>query len=544
MKFNPTSDNFYERLGVEQNVSQENIKAAFFLAVRSYPPEKDPKNYKMIREAYDVLNNPVSRDEYDSNTQYGEELQELLRDIEVAQECEDNNEAIKLAKKVINIAPTVGTHRNRLGLLFMDNLEFKSAKEQFKRAHKIDPKNSAYLINIGDAAKEGRDYPEAEENYQKAWSLDIEDYVAPRRLANLYYFTMQKKQQAYEVLDKAVSADGKVDFQDFFCLYDKVHFLLFDERDRDVAAHLDLLKSISKRKEEKDFAAYILSESCMQLAKRGQFKMASKFIEAAAEMSYDEWRGNNKKHLREYVVFEEDAEIVKEVKGLVSLLYCWYWSAIEKKEFDKYLKVARDNIVIGLYANQRSSVIKNNLAKLKSVYSNVYKIHKDFYDSIITIETPSCANSSTPVSSEPTPVDKKWGCAVVGFVVLFFGLCGIIGVMVSDDASVSQSSTRRTTTNTTSYTGSSSNYLYLKNLKKTIKEQETQIRNLDSYLKSLKAKIDATVAMYEYASRVPQYVLNEYESDVDEFKRAATKRDRIYNEYRENIDRYNSLINR
>jgi len=50
MKYSPEDDNFYRRLALSRDNSIGEVKKAFFLAVRIHPPEKDPENYKLIRE--------------------------------------------------------------------------------------------------------------------------------------------------------------------------------------------------------------------------------------------------------------------------------------------------------------------------------------------------------------------------------------------------------------------------------------------------------------------------------------------------------------
>ena len=590
MKGVPTSENYYERLGIPQESSVEEIKKAFFQAVKSYPPEKDPENYKLIREAYDVLNNPVSRDEYDSAIEYGDELRELLEQIEVAKEDYDIEEAIRLAKKVINIAPNVGINRNRLGLLFMEDADYKSAKSQFLKAHKIDPKNPTYLLNLGDASKEEGDYCSAEESYKKAWSLDFEDYVAPRRLAALYYFDKQEKPEAYTTIDKAINADGKVDFQDFFCLYDKLHFLLFDNKEDDVAAHLDLLVNIAKKKEERDFAAYTLSESCQELAKRGRFKMAYKFVDTAREMSNNDWRTKTSQHLHEYVSFDEDNSIVKEVKGLVSLCYYWYWGGIEKKDFDEYIKNAREAVVVGLSTRPISAGIKESFNKLRSAYPQVYGTQQKFFDALLNTAgladthylgpcphcnkdvrvglykkamytCPHCSSgfyfngSSYTTSSGPfggagvsygssSTGSRNWLGWIAAAVVIGGIIIGALSDSTSTKSSSSSSSKRYSgTTSSRSYSRSSSNYTYLQNLKSTIQAQEARIKEIDAYLNTLSARLNYLQNVYG-ATGAPQYIVNEYNTKLNEYNKWVAERNRVYNQYSNNIDRYNSSINR
>ena len=75
--FDPQHENYYTRLGLEENASSVEIKRAFFNAVKIYPPEKDPENHKLIREAYDTLMHSISRTEYDTKKKFGSVLENL-----------------------------------------------------------------------------------------------------------------------------------------------------------------------------------------------------------------------------------------------------------------------------------------------------------------------------------------------------------------------------------------------------------------------------------------------------------------------------------
>src|SRR5262245_23041473 len=66
---------FYEVLGVKKNATQEEITKAYRKLARQYHPDRNPgdKNaetrFKEIQNAYDVLNDPQKRAQYD---QFGE----------------------------------------------------------------------------------------------------------------------------------------------------------------------------------------------------------------------------------------------------------------------------------------------------------------------------------------------------------------------------------------------------------------------------------------------------------------------------------------
>lgn len=51
----------YAELGIDRNASQEEIKKAYFLAVRAHPPEQEPEAFQRVRAAYELLRTPELR---------------------------------------------------------------------------------------------------------------------------------------------------------------------------------------------------------------------------------------------------------------------------------------------------------------------------------------------------------------------------------------------------------------------------------------------------------------------------------------------------
>ena len=57
--------NYYQLLGIAQEASPDEIKRAYYTAVKKHSPDKDPENFKLIRAAYDTLSKTAGRTEYD-----------------------------------------------------------------------------------------------------------------------------------------------------------------------------------------------------------------------------------------------------------------------------------------------------------------------------------------------------------------------------------------------------------------------------------------------------------------------------------------------
>ena len=55
----------YKVMELPPTASEEEIRRAYFKLVRAHPPEQEPEQFKRIREAYDVLRDPVRRAKWD-----------------------------------------------------------------------------------------------------------------------------------------------------------------------------------------------------------------------------------------------------------------------------------------------------------------------------------------------------------------------------------------------------------------------------------------------------------------------------------------------
>jgi curved DNA-binding protein CbpA len=51
----------YEVLGIPENSSEAEIRAAYLRKVREFPPDRAPEQFQAIRQAYDTLKDPGER---------------------------------------------------------------------------------------------------------------------------------------------------------------------------------------------------------------------------------------------------------------------------------------------------------------------------------------------------------------------------------------------------------------------------------------------------------------------------------------------------
>ena len=48
-------------LGISQDATDEDIRAAYLLKVKDYPPDRAPEQFEKIRDAYEILRDPRRR---------------------------------------------------------------------------------------------------------------------------------------------------------------------------------------------------------------------------------------------------------------------------------------------------------------------------------------------------------------------------------------------------------------------------------------------------------------------------------------------------
>jgi len=400
----PKNENLYKRLGLKDNVPSEQIRKTFFKVVKIFPPEKDKGNYILIREAFDILKNPVSRNEYDTKNKFGAELEKLENVLKEYEDAEDLDGQIRIMKRILNFAPKLGLYRNKLGLAFMEQEQFGYAYQQFNKAYLTDESNPVYILNMGHAQESKDKYSDAEKLFQQAWDLDLEDYSPPRALASLYFYKLGRKKKAHNTLEKAIDADGILDFQDFFCIFDKVHFYSLDNNENGLKSELKRIITVASNKEEKEFAAYMLWQNGSQIFDLKIFDIALTFLKTAHTLLprdeqiktfYNECKKQVKliKNLNKAM---DDKQIHDLTKELIRLEAGRYYGEIENNEFRENFKKLTEILIHLMDIDPDSYDIKESMEYIKTKYNNIYELNANLYNKIINHPSPTNYREKCP----------------------------------------------------------------------------------------------------------------------------------------------------
>jgi tetratricopeptide (TPR) repeat protein len=202
----PESVQYYDVLGVNPDVTVPEIKRAYFSAVRKYPPERFPEEFKQIREAYEALSDPENRLIYDSglnNPEFGNYFAEADR----AYNNGIYEEAIIYLQKALAVSPGNRMARNLMGLCYLEIAEYDKAASVFKKLTYEFPDKALFFYNLGEALLGKGAYRQAMEAYETSLRLDETDIQAWKGLA-LCNLKQNKYLQAREALEQGIRICG------------------------------------------------------------------------------------------------------------------------------------------------------------------------------------------------------------------------------------------------------------------------------------------------------------------------------------------------
>jgi tetratricopeptide (TPR) repeat protein len=455
----------YQVLGVSEDASEAEIEKAFYQKVREHPPEQDEEGHKRIREAYDVLINQDSRDEYDALRRSGGQINQLREEAErlLNQENPDFDAAIKKLKKAVVLGGEIGLLRNQLGSTYLQSGRPADALEQFNKAIELDQETSEnYVLNRGHALRELGRPDEAERAFRSVWEGNEGDYAAARALAGVL-INQEEFDEAHEVLDTAIWADDKLDFEDFFCYHDKLQLYVLEGETEVLAEELETVKDLPETKDDETFAAYMLASTAQDLGEIHAYSLARDFIAAAIELDPDNPR---LRELQEFIQenadlqesvkeINESEEIHEVVKHSVSSCYQIYLSLFEKKEAKNKLDEIYELLENALTVDPHNKEIKESAKTIKEEYPEVYGLNDDVFESILSAPVAAFRIDDCPHCGDPVQFEK--GSSGRGTCSGCSGDIRISGTEVRPVSTTTQTSTGRSGGATVGSQGSTKN---------------------------------------------------------------------------------------
>ena len=260
---------------------------------------------------------------------------------------------------------------------------------------------------MGHAESERGNYDEAEILYNQAWDLDREDYNPPRALAQLYYDKLNNKTKAHSIPDEAIDADGKVDFQDFFCIYDKLYFYCYEQNKSGLNRELKRVEDVAINKEENDFAAFMLFRIGGQLFDVKSFDLAIHFLKTAnilmpenseIEEFYKQCLTDSER-IKSFEKLSDSDDIHKLVKSLVGLYLRRYYREINDQEFHREIEEWKDILTNIMDTEPDCDEVKESFRYIRQNHDSIYNINSGFFNSLKNFPAATKYREKCPYSS-------------------------------------------------------------------------------------------------------------------------------------------------
>lgn len=143
------ANELYDLIGVTPTEPPEAIRKAYFRALRQYTAEKDPLRHQELRQAYQVLSDPVARKEYDSRQQGQGEVGRLLESGNAALNREELAEAERHFKRALALSPDSVEAKSKLALVAFQRDDHARAVQLFGELVKANPDNMVVQVENG-----------------------------------------------------------------------------------------------------------------------------------------------------------------------------------------------------------------------------------------------------------------------------------------------------------------------------------------------------------------------------------------------------------
>ena len=276
--------NFYEILEVDKSSTSSDIKKAYNKLLRKYPPEKEAEKYKEIREAYDTLKDEKSRKNYDIYFSYGDEIKKLEESAKNNIEDENYLQAERSLKKILIMAEDIAHIREMLGQVLLLQKKYSESLEQFKKLTEEYSENADYYIKLGNVYNEIKQYLEAERAYFKAYDIDFSIFLSINSIVYLY-INLDNVDKAIKFLEKEISRDNSLDFDDFYSLTQLIECYVYKNDKNGVQKVIkDIKKIVPIDEDSKKYISWKLAKLGYQIHEIKLYSLASEVLKLSVDL--------------------------------------------------------------------------------------------------------------------------------------------------------------------------------------------------------------------------------------------------------------------
>lgn len=435
------ANELYHTLEIAPEAAPEEIRRAYFRLVRRFPPEKEPEKFKGIREAYETLSDPKARRNYDALQEHGDVISDLFAEAEALMGEEKWEEAIRPLKRILVLWSGADAALNSLGLCHLHLEQYDEAHRIYEALTTRCPDVPVYWLNQGHGfleqaeAMEDDDYrlPGVLIAARGAFSraMEMESYNAqPYILMARSYVAERNFAEAEAWLERAVGADGKMDFNDFEALVFLCIVQLYAgqlHRIHQTASRISTL--MVDDEDARQYAAGRFASLAQQLVDKHAFEEALTFLEASARFAPDDEdiQGFRKAVLHavnvrdEYERLKNDYSVCDPLRKLCAFFSADYCGELEVKEDEEKGKLF--DSIMQEFGKVSPFNIVTSVQRLRAAYRAIYELNTEAFDGVEETARKmkgGDVENVTPASSPGCSVLAAALAVVVVLCILFF----------------------------------------------------------------------------------------------------------------------------
>lgn len=376
---------YFKELNIQIDASDNEVKKAYFNMTKKYPPEKFPKEYRVIRDAYETLIDKSKRDAYILET-FDIEIKNILNEgIDLAK-SEKYDLAVLNFEKVLKKYPDNSKVKKDLAVCLMRGRNYKKSSKILKELVIREPNNIEYyklLINIyGDnydlknlesVLKKSLNLKNVEVDfYLKLFEIynesELRDYTKAIKVLKDGLENKNINSKKYKLYLKFLDLSDRLDCKDDFNKGCEAlnGIILKDNYEEVKSSILNLLDRILKEFHFKN-GVRLTSTALVLIDEKKDVETLEKII-------------NLRRSFLELSRIYEDKSINEDFKKIV------FYNAVSKFlkddiEFNKDFERINQNFFNNL--NFESDELVKSIGKLKNDYRNVYLETRKLSDKVL-----------------------------------------------------------------------------------------------------------------------------------------------------------------
>lgn len=143
-------NSYYRILGLDEDADAAAIKKAYFKLIRKHTPEKDPDQFKKLREAYEYLQKEENVRNISKVQGIPREFQQAYFQVLAYMKKQDMENAIALCEEVLAIVE-ITEFEETIGKLYLKNENTGKAIKVWEALTRKYPDNKSYMTSLAEA---------------------------------------------------------------------------------------------------------------------------------------------------------------------------------------------------------------------------------------------------------------------------------------------------------------------------------------------------------------------------------------------------------